>query len=55
MKDKDSDQKIIELFYDIENLSIDQLLKKDNVSNYVLVEPMFDRTKGQVLAKALSL
>jgi DNA-directed RNA polymerase subunit beta len=51
-KDKDSDQKIIELFYDIENLSIEDLLKKDNVSNFVLVEPMFDRTKGQVLAKA---
>ena len=51
-KDKNSDQKIIELFYDIENLSIDKLLKKDNVSNFVLVEPMFDRTKGQVLAKA---
>ena len=51
-KDKDSDQKIIELFYDIENLSIDDLLKRDNVSNFVLVEPMFDRTKGQVLAKA---
>jgi len=51
-KDKNSDQKIIELFYDIESLSIDKLLKKDNVSNFVLVEPMFDRTKGQVLAKA---
>ena len=51
-KDKDSDQKIIELFYDIENLSINDLLKKENVSNFVLVEPMFDRNKGQVLAKA---
>ena len=51
-KDKDSDQKIIELFYDIESLSISSLLKKENVSNYVLVEPMFDRTKGAVLAKA---
>jgi len=51
-KDKDSDQKIIELFYDIEILSIEELLKKENVSNYVLVEPMFDRTKGAVLAKA---
>ena len=51
-KDKDSDQKIIELFYEIENLSIEELLKKDNVSNYVLVEPMFDRAKGAVLAKA---
>ena len=50
--DKDSDQKIIELFYDIETLSITDLLKKENVSNYVLVEPMFDRTKGAVLAKA---
>lgn len=51
-KEKDSDQKIIELFYDIETLSINDLLKKENVSNYVLVEPMFDRTKGAVLAKA---
>ena len=50
--DKDSDQKIIELFYDIESLSIADLLKKDNVSNFVLVEPMFDRAKGTVLAKA---
>ena len=51
-KEKDSDQKIIELFYDIESHSINDLLKKENVSNYVLVEPMFDRTKGTVLAKA---
>jgi len=51
-KDKDSDQKIIELFYDIETLDINKLLAKDNVSNYVLVEPMFDRAKGAVLAKA---
>ena len=50
--DKDSDQKIIELFYDIENLSIEDLLKKDNVSNYVLVEPMVELAKGAVLAKA---
>ena len=51
-KDKDSDQKIIELFYDIENLQIEDLLKKDNVFKLRLVEPMFDRTKGAVLAKA---
>ena len=51
-KDKDSDLKIIELFYDIENLHIEDLLKKVNVSNFVLVEPMFDRAKGAVLAKA---
>ena len=51
-KDTDSDQKILELFYDIESLTIDELLKKENVSNYVLVEPMFDRAKGVVLAKA---
>ena len=53
-KDKDSDQKIIELFYDIETLDINELLTKDNVSNYVLVEPMFDRTKGAVLLRLLS-
>ena len=35
-----------------ENLKIDKLLDKDNVSSYVLVEPMFDRAKGVVLAKA---
>ena len=51
-KDTDSDQKILELFYDIEDLTIGELLEKDNVSNYVLVEPMFDRAKGIVLAKA---
>ena len=51
-KDKDSDQKIIDLFYDIETLSIEELIQKENVSNYVLVEPMFDRAKGVVLAKA---
>ncbi len=51
-KDTDSDQKILELFYNIESLTIDELLKKENVSNYVLVEPMFDRAKGVVLAKA---
>ena len=51
-KDKDSDQKTTELAYDTENRSTEDLLKKDNVSNFVLVEPMFDRAKGQVLAKA---
>ena len=51
-KDQDSDQKIIDLFYDIETLSLEDLLNKENVSNYVLVEPMFDRAKGVVLAKA---
>jgi DNA-directed RNA polymerase subunit beta len=51
-KDKDSDQKIIDLFYNIETLSIEDLINKENVSNYVLVEPMFDRAKGVVLAKA---
>ena len=51
-KDKDSDQKILELFYSIETLSIEELIQKDNVSNFVLVEPMFDRAKGVVLAKA---
>jgi DNA-directed RNA polymerase subunit beta len=51
-KDQDSDQKIIELFYDIQTLSLEDLLNKENVSNYVLVEPMFDRAKGVVLAKA---
>ena len=51
-KDKDSDQKILELFYSIETLSIENLIQKDNVSNFVLVEPMFDRAKGVVLAKA---
>ena len=51
-KDKDSDHKIIDLFYNIEDLSVDDLLSKENVSNYVLVEPMFDRAKGVVLAKA---
>jgi len=51
-KDKDSDQKILELFYSIETLSVDDLVQKENVSNFVLVEPMFDRAKGVVLAKA---
>jgi len=51
-KDKDSDQKIIDLFYNIETLSIEDLINKENVSNFVLVEPMFDRAKGVVLAKA---
>ena len=51
-KDKDSDHKIIDLFYNIETLSIEDLVKKENVSNYVLIEPMFDRAKGVVLAKA---
>ena len=53
-KDTDSDQKIIELFYNIETLSIEELLKKENVSNYVLVEPMFDRAKGSFWQKLSS-
>ncbi|MDE0575328.1 MAG: DNA-directed RNA polymerase subunit beta [Opitutales bacterium] len=51
-KDTDSDQKLLELFYEIESLKVGDLLDQDNVSSYVLVEPMFDRAKGVVLAKA---
>ena len=39
----------------ISRLSTSMILSRDNVSNYVLVEPMFDRTKGAVLAKAFDL
>ena len=51
-KDKDSDHKIIDLFYNIETLSIEDLLRKKMFLIMFLVEPMFDRAKGVVLAKA---
>ncbi len=46
-----SDQEIVNLFYKVEDLSVDKALKMDNISHYVLAEPVTDPAKGVVLLK----
>ena len=52
-KDKDSDQKIIDLFYNIETLSIEELINKENVSNYVPRRANVRSSKGGGSCKSL--
>ena len=47
-----SDNEILELFYQIENVQVAKILKLDNVSSMVLVEDVVDADKGSVLARA---
>ncbi len=47
-----SDNEILQLFYEIQDMKVSDMLKLDNVSNLVLVEDMVDAEKGVVLARA---
>ena len=47
-----SDNEILQLFYDIQDMKVSEMLKLDNVSHLVLVEDMVDAEKGVVLARA---
>lgn len=49
--DHSSDQEIINLFYKVEDLSVARALKMENISHYVLAEPVTDPAKGVVLLK----
>ncbi len=46
-----SDKEIMELFYTVEDISVKRALKMDNISHYVLAEPVMDPAKGKVLLK----
>lgn len=47
-----SDHEILNLFYDIQPLTVKEGLEMENVSNLVLVEEIVDADKGMVLARA---
>ncbi len=46
-----SDQEIVNLFYKVEDLSVNKALKMENISHYVLAEAVTDTDKGVVLLK----
>lgn len=47
-----SDIDIINLFYEVREMSVSEALEFDNVSNFVLVEDAIDAQKGVVIARA---
>ena len=47
-----SDLEILKWFYKISNLTITDILKSKNLSNFVLVDDIVDTTRGIVLARA---
>src|SRR6184192_2514107 len=57
-KDKDaekkhgSDEEILKLFYDIEEFSVKEAEKRDDLPNKVLIEDAMDQEKGLVVARA---
>jgi DNA-directed RNA polymerase subunit beta len=55
-KSKDSergtDEEILKLFYDIEELSVKEAEKRDDLPNHVLIEDAVDQEKGLVVARA---
>src|SRR2546425_3483432 len=55
-KDKDahkgSDEEILKLFYDVEEMSVKEAEKRDDLANKVLIEDAIDEEKGLVVARA---
>ena len=47
-----SDAEILNLFYDMDEITVTDALKRDSVSNLVLTEDIVDADKGVVLARA---
>ena len=46
-----SDQELMKLFYEVEDMSVKRALGLETISNYVLAEPVTDPEKGKVLLK----
>ena len=46
-----SDPEIVKLFYEVEDMSVKRALQMENISQYVLAEPVTDPDKGIVLLK----
>ena len=47
-----SDSEILNLFYNLEEISVANALKLETVSNYILTEDIVDADEGVVLARA---
>ncbi len=46
-----TDKEIMDLFYDVTEMSVKKALSMDNISHYVLAEDVMDSAKGKVLLK----
>src|SRR5437016_6388203 len=51
-KNRGTDEEILKLFYDIEELSVKEAEKRDDLPNKVLIEDAVDQEKGLVVARA---
>jgi DNA-directed RNA polymerase subunit beta len=51
-KNRGTDEEILKLFYDIEELSVKEAEKRDDLANKVLIEDAMDEEKGLVVARA---
>src|SRR5256885_1495249 len=51
-KNRGTDEEILKLFYDIEELSVKEAEKRDDLANKVLIEDAMDEDKGLVVARA---
>jgi DNA-directed RNA polymerase subunit beta len=51
-KNRGSDEEILKLFYDIEELTVKEAEKLDDLANKVLIEDAVDEEKGLVVARA---
>src|SRR5437588_305746 len=51
-KNRGSDEEILKLFYDIEELTMKEAEKRDDLANTVLIEDAVDADKGLVVARA---
>ena len=49
---KGSDEEILKLFYDVEDLSVKEAEKREDLANKVLVQDVTDQDKGLVVARA---
>lgn len=47
-----SDAEILNLFYEVSELAVDDVMARDNVANFVLTEDIVDADRGVVLARA---
>ncbi|MDV7397015.1 hypothetical protein RZS08_36790, partial [Arthrospira platensis SPKY1] len=47
-----SDAEILNLFYEVSELALDDVMARDNVANFVLTEDIVDADRGVVLARA---
>jgi DNA-directed RNA polymerase subunit beta len=51
-KNRGTDEEILRLFYDLEDLSVKEAEKRDDLANKVLIEDVMDADKGLVVARA---